>query len=370
MTASPPFASPGRPWPLGASLVGDGVDFAVASGTAERIELCLFDETGRETRRLALPERSGPVHHGFVPGLRAGQAYGLRAHGPWDPARGQWFDPTKLLLDPYARAVSGRFAWTEAHGSSAVARGIDTADVMLKAVVMADPGPLPAGPDTPWAETLVYEAHVKGLTARHPGVPDAMRGRYLGLAQPAVLDHLVRLGVTAIELLPVWAFLDERRLAGQGLVNYWGYNPVAFMAPEPRYALADPAGELRTAIRALHNAGIEVILDVVLNHTAESDAQGPTLSLRGLDNEGYYRLDPDGGWTNHTGTGNTLDLSKPLMLQLRHGRAAPLGRGLRHRRLPLRSRRRARPRPAGPVRSPIPRSCRRCARTRGWAGSS
>ncbi|HYH45417.1 MAG TPA: alpha-amylase family glycosyl hydrolase, partial [Thermoanaerobaculia bacterium] len=316
MTASLPSVSPGRPWPLGASLAGDGVDFAVASGAAERIELCLFDADGRETRRLALAGRSGPVHHGFVPGLRAGQAYGLRAHGPWDPARGQWFDPAKLLLDPYAKGVAGRFAWTEAHGSSAGARGLDTADVMLKAVVVAEPGPLPSGPDTPWDETLVYEAHVKGLTARHPGLPEAMRGRYLGLAHPAVLDHLVKLGVTAVELLPVWAFLDERRLVGQGLVNYWGYNPVALMAPEPRYALADPAGELRTAIRALHGAGIEVILDVVLNHTAESDALGPTLSLRGLDNAGYYRLDPDGGWTNHTGTGNTLDLSKPLMLRL------------------------------------------------------
>jgi isoamylase len=308
---------PGRPWPLGASITEDGVNFAVASTHAERIELCLFDETGRETTRLKLPERSGPVFHGFVPGLQAGQAYGLRAHGPWEPSRGHWFDPAKLLLDPYARALTGRFVWTSAHGSSAAARGRDTADVMLKAVVVADTPPAAsAGPGAAWAETLIYEAHVKGLTARQPAVPPSLRGTYLGLAQPVVVDHLVKLGVTAIELLPIWAFLDERRLAGQGLVNYWGYNPIAFFVPEPRYALADPAVEFGAMIRALHEAGIEVILDVVLNHTAESDATGPTLSLRGLDNEGYYRLDPDGDWTNHTGTGNTLDLSKPLTLQL------------------------------------------------------
>jgi glycogen operon protein len=308
---------PGSPWPLGATVVEGGVNFAVASTAAEAIELCLFDLAGHEAFRLPLPERSGPVVHGFVPHVRPGQAYGYRAYGRWAPVEGLCFDPAKLLLDPYARAVTGRFAWTPAHRGGEAGRNQDTASAMLKAVVTEPDAPLPfSGPGTAWAQTLIYEAHVKGLTARHPSVPEHWRGTYLGLAQPAVLDHLVTLGITAIELLPVWAFLDERRLAGHGLVNYWGYNPVAFMAPEPRYALADPVAELRAAIQALHAAGIEVILDVVLNHTAESDALGPTLSLRGLDNAAYYRLGPDGDWTNHTGTGNTLDLSKPLMLQL------------------------------------------------------
>jgi isoamylase len=309
---------PGRPWPLGASAETEGVNLAVASAHATAIELCLLDAEGRETRRLALPERTGDVWHGFVPGLRPGQAYGLRVHGPWDPARGHRFDPAKLLLDPYATRLTGRFAWGPAHAGGAAGRGLDTAALMPKAVI-ADPAelaPAPSGPGTAWAETLIYEAHVKGLTRLHPAVPERWRGAYLGLAQAPVLDHLVRLGVTAVELLPVWAFIDERRLVERGLVNYWGYNPLAFMAPEPRYALADPVAELKAAIAALHGAGLEVILDVVLNHTAESDADGPTLSLRGLDQAAYYRLGPDGRPVNHTGCGNTLDLAQPLMLRL------------------------------------------------------
>ena len=298
--------------------MADGVNLAVASRHATAIELCLFDAQGRETRRVALPERSGDVHHGFFPGLRPGQAYGLRAHGPWDPACGHRFDPAKLLLDPYATRLTGRFLWDPAHAGGAAGRGRDTAPFMPKAVVPdpAELAPAPPGPATGWAETLIYEAHVKGLTMRHPAVPARLRGTYLGLAEPAVLDHLVRLEITAVELLPVWAFLDERRLVARGLVNYWGYNPLAFMAPEPRYAVADPVAELKAAIAALHAAGIEVILDVVLNHTAESDAEGPTLSLRGLDQAAYYRLDGEGRPVNHTGCGNTLDLTQPLPLRL------------------------------------------------------
>ena len=309
---------PCRPWPLGATAGADGVNIAVASVHAERIELCLFATDGTETQRLALPERTGDVFHGFVPGLLPGQAYGLRAHGPWDPARGHRFDPAKLLIDPWAKRLAGGFAWEPAHAGGEAGFGRDTAACTPRAVVTAPEefAPLPPGPATPWSRSLVYEAHVKGLTERHPGVPARWRGTYLGLAQPAVLDHLVRLGVTAVELMPVWAFLDERRLVAMGLVNYWGYNPVAFMAPEPRYALADPVAELRAAIAALHGAGIEVILDVVLNHTAESDLDGPTLSLRGLDHAAYYRLDGDGTPRNHTGCGNTLDLARPLGLQL------------------------------------------------------
>ena len=308
---------PGRPWPLGATAGEAGVNIAVASAHAGCIELCLFDAAGHETRH-DLPARTGDVWHGLFPELRPGQAYGLRAHGPFEPERGHWFDPSKLLLDPYAKRLTGRFAWSEANRGGRQSFGRDTAAGMLKAVVAdsADLAPLAPGPATPWPETVVYEAHVKGLTRRHPALPEAWRGTYLGLAHPAVLDHLVKLGITTVELLPIWAFLDERRLVAMGLRNHWGYNPVAMLAPEPRYAVADPVAELRAAIAALHGAGIEVVLDVVLNHTAESDADGPTLSWRGLDNAAYYRLGEDGFLVNHTGCGNTFDLSKPWALRL------------------------------------------------------
>jgi glycogen operon protein len=296
----------------------NGVNLAVASAHATRIELCLFDKAGHETQRRDLPARSGDVWHGLFPALRPGQAYGLRAHGPFAPERGHWFDPAKLLLDPYAKRLAGRFVWNEAHRGGMASRGLDTTSAMLKAVITdaAEFAPLPAGPAVAWAETVLYEAHVKGLTRRHPALPEAWRGTYLGLAHPAVLDHLVKLGITTVELTPVWAFIDERRLVAHGLANYWGYNPVALLAPEPRYAVADPVAELRAAIAALHGAGIEVILDVVLNHTAESDIDGPTLSWRGLDNAAYYRLGEAGFLVNHTGCGNTFDLSKPWALRL------------------------------------------------------
>ena len=315
--------APGRPFPLGLTLDADGANVAVFSAHAERIDLCLFDATGtREAAVLTLPERTDGVFHGYVPGLRAGQLYGLRAHGPWAPERGHRFNPHRLLVDPYAKAVSGTFRW---EGPNLVDRAAplvfdprDSAALVPKAVAVAPLPPLAAGPEQPWATTVLYEAHVRGLTRLHPDVPERLRGTYLGLAQPAVLDHLVRLGVTAVELMPVWAFLDELRLARMGLRNYWGYNPYAFMAADPRYAVADALAEFGTMVEALHGAGIEVVLDVVLNHTAETDQFGPTLSLRGLDNAVYYRLhhDDPARYLDWAGCGNSLNLGHPRVLQL------------------------------------------------------
>jgi glycogen operon protein len=325
MPEHPPAFQPGHPWPLGLSFTGDGANLAVFSEHALAIELCLFDAAGAvETARLRLPERTDGVFHGHLPGLAPGRVYGLRAHGPWDPVLGHRFNPAKLLLDPYARALVGDFRWAgpnlvdEADPFALDPR--DSAPFVPKAAAV--PAPAPAAdegrPRVPWERTLLYEAHVRGLTKLHPAVPAAERGTYRALGHPALVEHLARLGITAIELLPVAAFLDERRLVRQGLANYWGYNPHAFMVPEGRYAVADPLAELRDAIRALHGAGIEVILDVVFNHTAETDEFGPTLSFRGLDNAAYYRLRPDDRrlYVNHTGTGNTLNLAHPRVLQL------------------------------------------------------
>ena len=307
--------APGRPFPLGLTLDADGANLAVFSAHAERIDLCLFDATGvRQTAVLTLPERTDGVFHGYVPGLRA--------HGPWAPERGHRFNPHRLLVDPYAKAVAGTFRW---EGPNLVDREAplafdprDSAALVPKGVAVPPLPPLASGPDQPWATTVLYEAHVRGLTRLHPEVPERLRGTYLGLAQPAVLDHLVRLGVTAVELMPVWAFLDELRLARMGLRNYWGYTPYVFMAPEPRYAVADALAEFGTMVEALHGSGIEPVLDVVLNHTAETDQFGPTLSLRGLDNAVYYRLnhhDP-ARYLDWAGCGNSLNLGHPRVLQL------------------------------------------------------
>ena len=313
----------GQPHPLGVTPMAGGANVAVVSRHAERIEVCLLDGEGRETARHALPERTGDVHHGFVPGLAVGQAYGLRAHGEWAPERGRRFNPAKLLLDPYARALTGTMRW---EGPNLVDAADpfrldprDSAPFVPRAVVTASlPAQSPLEPSTPWDRTVLYEAHVKGLTRLHPAVPLPQRGRYRGLAHPAVLEHLVRLGVTAVELLPTAAFIDELRLVRLGLSNYWGYNPLAFMAPHRAYAEADPLAEFRAMVDALHGAGLEVILDVVFNHTAESDHLGPTLSFRGLDDALYYRHDPDrpGRYLDWAGCGNVLDFGRPNVVRL------------------------------------------------------
>jgi glycogen operon protein len=293
---------------LGAHPEGDGVNFALFSAHAEKVELCLFAPDGHE-RRLTLPEREGDIWQGFVPGLAAGAPYGYRVHGPWAPERGHRFDAAKLLLDPYARQISAPLRWSPA----LMGRGRDTGALVPKGIVV---GPQPSaapGPRRPWAETVIYEAHLKGLTAAHPGVDPALRGTYAGFAADPVLDHLTRLGVTAVELLPVHAFIDDRFLVERGLRNYWGYQSLGFFAPEPRYGTADA---FRDMVARLHGAGFEVILDVVYNHTGEGDETGATLSFRGIDNAIYYRQREGGRYVNDTGTGNTLNLSQPMVLRM------------------------------------------------------
>ncbi len=315
---------PGRPHPLGATLDENGVNFAVFSAHAERIELCLFDPAGeREVARLTLPEWTDEVWHGYLPGAGAGLVYGYRVHGPHAPEEGHRFDPAKLLLDPYARRLSGRFERSASSPDGAACRfGADTAGLVAKAIVT--PADLPLAdhavrPRNGRSSTLIYEAHVKGLTALHPEVAPRRRGTYAALGEPHVIEHFQRLGVTALELMPIQAFIDEPHLIEKGLVNYWGYNPINWFAVEPRYAsTSDPLAELQAAIAALHAAGIEVLLDVVYNHTGEGDGFGPCLAYRGLDNKSYYRLDPTAadGYANLTGCGNTVDASYPRVLQL------------------------------------------------------
>ncbi|MFE3835737.1 glycogen debranching protein GlgX [Pseudogemmobacter sonorensis] len=320
--------SPGRPWPMGATITGDGVNFAVFSAHAEMIELCLFSPDGRkELSRLPIRDRDGDIWHIHVGGLTAGQVYGFRAHGPYDPERGHRFNPHKLLLDPYARALEGRLRWSDALmgyriGSPKADLSYDTRDsafAVPKAVVV-DPAfgwGNDQPPDRSRSESLIYEAHVRGLTMRHPGIEKGLRGTYLGLASDPMIEHLLKLGVTAVELLPVHAMVDERFIVAKGLRNYWGYNTLAYFAPEPRYMGKGGLWEFQTMVRRLHVAGIEVILDVVYNHSAEGDEWGPTLSFRGLDNASYYRL-TDGGrhYANDAGTGNTLDLTNAMVLRM------------------------------------------------------
>lgn len=301
-------------WPddLGATPTGDGTNFAVFSAHATRVDLCLFDGDGRE-RHLALPARTGDIWHGFVPEVGAGQAYGFRAHGPWAPEDGHLFNPAKLLIDPYARAIDRRLTWhplmsahRKGHRCSA-----DSAPVMARGIVQAARPPIRAPRIEPH---LIYEAHVKGFTKNFPGVPARLRGTYGALGHPGVIAHLKRLGVSHLELLPVAAFIDDRHVVERGLVNYWGYQPVAPFAADPRYRGA--GGGLAGAIRALAADGIGVILDVVFNHTGEGDAFGPMLSFRGLDNRSYYRLGQGGVNLNDAGTGNTLNLAHPMVLRL------------------------------------------------------
>ncbi|EPX76096.1 glycogen debranching protein GlgX [Salipiger mucosus] len=308
----------GRAAPLGATFDGDGVNFAVFSQHADDIHLCLFDEHGQETHHLRLPERDGDVWHGRVSGLMPGQLYGYRASGPFDPEEGHRFNPAKLLLDPYARRLTGHPTWHDALlGGADAPDPHDSARYMPKCVV-EDPsfdwGRLKA-PETPLADSVIYEAHVKGLTKRFPGVDHP--GSFLALASDEVLDYLVRLGITAIELLPVQAFLNDRFLVQKGLVNYWGYQTLGFFAPDPRYLSHGRLWEFQYTVARLHAAGIEVILDVVYNHTCEGDENGPTLSFRGLDNRSYYRLTEDNRhYINDTGTGNTVNIEHPMVMRM------------------------------------------------------
>ena len=327
--------SPGRPWPMGAHWDGSGVNVAVFSSHAQGLELCLFDERGEhELARLPLPGHSGDVWHGRLEGAGPGLVYGLRARGPWRPDRGHWFNPDKLLLDPCAREIVGHFTWDDAHFAADRLHHQqpdprDNGALALKARVVDErPGHFnwegDQPPATPLADTVFYELHVKAFSQLNPAVPEALRGSYAGLAHPASMAHLKRLGITAVELLPVHYHLDEERLVKMGLVNHWGYNSIGFFAVDPKFASGaqglSPRDEFRQMVKALHAEGLEVILDVVYNHTAESDAFGPCISLRGLDNAAYYRQHIDAEQRshleNHTGCGNTLDLRQPRVLQL------------------------------------------------------
>ena len=318
----------GRPWPMGASVDVGGVNFAVFSANAHLIELCLFSDDGKkEIARLLFSERDGDIWHMRVEGMMPGQRYAFRAHGPYAPEDGHRFNPHKLLMDPYARAHDGRLRWSDALmgykiGSARGDLSYDTRDsafAVPKSVVVEDQSDWgkDVAPRRVWGDTVIYEAHVKGLTAQNSQVTPGARGRYAGVASPAMLEHYKRLGITAVELLPVHTFFDDRFLVARGLTNYWGYNTMGFFAPEPRYGGRNALAEFRDMVRRLHMAGIEVILDVVYNHTGEGDEFGPTLSFRGLDNASYYRLAGGGRhYANDSGTGNALNLSQPMVLRM------------------------------------------------------
>jgi isoamylase len=323
---------PGREFPLGATTSAEGTNFAVASSVANGMVLCLFDDHGAETQ-IPIRDYDAGVWHVFVPGVTAGQAYGYRATGPYDPARGVRCNPAKLLLDPYAKAVAGTVRpGPDVLGYSASnpdePGGADSAASVPRSLVVAGPEPLPPGgacPGRRFSDTVIYEVHVKGFTMRHPGVPPALRGTYAGLGHGAAIDHLLRLGVTAVELLPVHENVPEPSLPASGLTNYWGYNTIGYFAPHQGYSAAVRAGqpggqvaEFQAMVHALHTAGLEVLLDVVFNHTAEGGHTGPTLSFRGLDNPAYYRLDAADlrYYEDTTGCGNSLNAGDPLTLQL------------------------------------------------------
>jgi glycogen operon protein len=319
---------PGSAYPLGATFDGSGTNFALYSGVAEAVELCLFDEDGTETR-VPMVDVDAFVWHCYLPGVQPGTRYGYRVHGPWDPANGLRCNPNKLLLDPYAKSTWGAYDWDQAvfgydFGSPDSRNDADSAAHVMHGVVV---NPFfdwtgDARPGTPYRDTIVYEAHVKGMTRLHPDVPAAERGTYAGLAHPAVLEHLQKLGITAVELMPVHQFVQDSHLTEQGLRNYWGYNTIGFFAPHNEYAAAGQLGEqvqeFKAMVKRFHAAGIEVILDVVYNHTAEGNHLGPTLSMRGIDNAAYYKLQEDDPrfYEDYTGTGNTLNVRQPHALQL------------------------------------------------------
>ena len=319
----------GESYPLGATWDGEGVNFALFSENAQRVELCLFDRRGRrELQRINLRDRVDQVWHCYLPEARPGLLYGYRVYGPYAPEQGHRFNPYKLLLDPYAKAIDGPLRWSDAHFGYRVghykadlsfdrrndAAGMPKCRVIDPAFTWGDDRP----PRTPWHETIIYELHVKGFTQRHPDVPPPLHGTYAGLTTAPVIDHFKRLGVTAVELMPVHAFADDRYLIEKGLRNYWGYNSIGFFAPEARYCASGLVREFKTMVKTLHSAGIEVILDVVYNHTVEGNHLGPTLSFRGIDNRAYYRVLPGDArhYMDYTGCGNSLNMMHPRVLQL------------------------------------------------------
>ena len=319
----------GEPYPLGATWDGSGVNFAIFSENAEAVDLCLFDDDGANEQRIRLVEHTDLVWHCYLPDVRPGQRYGYRVHGPYRPEQGHRFNPNKLLIDPFAKRIDGSVDWDDAMFGYRI--GADEQDVeadprdsaphVPKSVVVNQAfvwgGDEP--PRTPFDRTLIYEVHVKGFTMRNPDVPEELRGTYAGMGSGPALDYLTNLGITAVELLPVHQHVNDRHLVERGLSNYWGYNTIGFFSPEVAYsATGEPVSEFKTMVKRLHDAGIEVILDVVYNHTGEGNHLGPTLSFRGIDNAAYYRLDPDDlrSYVDYTGTGNTLDATSPRVLQL------------------------------------------------------
>src|SRR3954447_11586786 len=320
---------PGRPYPLGATWDGFGVNFALFSANATKVELCLFDKTGtREIDRVPLPEYSDEIWHGYLPEARPGTLYGYRVHGPYEPSAGHRFNPNKLLIDPYAKALFGALRWSDAHFGYRVgstredlsfdrrdnARGMPKCRVVDRAFTWGND----RAPHVPWSDTVIYEAHVRGFTMRNPDVGPQLRGTFAGLSTQAVIDKLRLLGITSLELLPIQAFCDDRHLVERTLHNYWGYNTLGFFAPEPRFMTTGVLSEFKTMVARLHEAGIEVILDVVYNHTGEGNQMGPTLSFRGIENDRYYRLMPGDKryYMDDTGTGNTLAITHPRVLQM------------------------------------------------------
>lgn len=326
---SKPIVWPGKPYPLGATWDGEGVNFSLFSEHAEKVELSIFDPSGRqELFTVPLPEQTDQVWHGYLPEARPGLLYGYRVYGPYDPAHGFRFNHHKLLLDPYAKQIQGTIHWSDAQFGYRMghkqedlsfdrrdsAAGMPKSKVIDPAFTWGADRP----PCIPWHESIIYELNVRGFTKLHAQVPSNLRGTYGGLCTAAVISYLKRLGITALELMPVHYFIDDRRLVEKGLRNYWGYNSIGFVAPEPRYAALDPVREFKTMVKTLHSAGIEVILDVVYNHTAEGNQLGPTLSFRGIDNTTYYRLVADNPryYVDYTGTGNSLNMRHPRVLQL------------------------------------------------------
>ncbi len=320
---------PGKPYPLGATFDGSGTNFSVFSELAERVELCLFDDQGHETH-VDLPESTALCWHGYLPNVRPGQRYGFRVHGPWAPEQGQWCNPAKLLLDPYAKAIDGLWDWSEAvfpyhfNEPESSKNELDSGPFVSKSVVVnpyfdwGNDRP----PNTPWHRTILYETHVKGFSRTNAAIPEDLRGTYAALAHPVSVEYLKNLGITAIELLPVHQFVQDSSLIDRGLRNYWGYNSIGYLAPHNEYASSGQRGEqvleFKNLVRTMHQAGIEVILDVVYNHTAEGNHLGPMLSFKGMDNPAYYRLMPDNRryYMDYTGTGNTLNMRHPHVLQL------------------------------------------------------